>query len=909
MRTYKLVFTIIMYFLIQYCLGQEISFALDSIHQLPGKDSEKLTQYYELFDLHKKNEDFTQLGSDAHQVGRWLFYKERKWKKALAATKVAIEARKKAEPFNAEMLKRSYFNYAIFNKLYGNHDISIQYFRKLIDVKGSDFNNNKAYALMGASYNTLGDPYKAIEYQLLAFKYFDPVKEKKFIVSNHINTALSYKNILNPENIAKAIIHLQTADSLIKTIEKPSIHDQYAINNNLGDLYVDKNTAKSISYFEKALGLAEKMNRTKNLAQINFNLGMNYNESDTELALMYFDKALSFAESSDNATYLIPKIYQGIGEAAFTEEDYLKAHTNYQKAFSKYLNQEIPDIHWLPSKKELVNINDKSVFLGALKLKSKTYMSQAKKDNDDTSYKNVIRTVKSADVLTDLIMQENLSYRSKLIWRSLASQIYAMGIEACYTLNDAETAFYLMEKNKALLLTQEINEKNSDIPAKILERKTDIESEIIYLQKRFVSAEVQKDSISALILDQKETLKQFKDSLSVVYPAYFTTISNPKILSLKEIKPGKDEIIIQYMIAESIALTTPQTHGIVITNNNTRFFKINDTKKLLDQVYDLRKQLNQPFTTSIDITSYTKTAYDLYEQLFPKEIQGLLKNKKVTIIPDRQLSFIPFEALVTNLDKKSYFIEESDIHYLYSLSFQKENAAVNRQHENEFLGVAPINFSNGLSTLSKSKDEIDTAKTYYEGSLLIDSKAIKDNFIQQAGDYKILHLATHADASDSIAPWIAFHDTKLTVDEINISKTNAELVVLSACNTSLGEVTHGEGVLSLARGFFSSGANTVIPSLWSTNDKTTATITSNFYKNLSEGKTKSEALRLAKLDYLKSNTDAEASPHYWAPLILIGNPDPLLPQNNYSILWIALALILVLSVIVYLFANKRKRNS
>ena len=563
-----------MYFLIQTCMGQEISFTLDSIHQLPGKDSEKLTQYYELFELHKKNKDFTQLGSDAHQVGRWLFYKERKWKKALAATKVAIEARKKAEPFNAEMLKRSYFNYAIFNKLYENHDISIEYFRKLIDVKGSDFNNNQAYALIGSSYNALGDPYKAIEYQLLAFKYFDPVKEKKYIVSNHINTALSYKNIRNAKNIAKAITHLQTADSLIKTIEKPSIHDQYAINNNLGDLYEVKNPEKSILYFEKALVLAEKMNRTKNLAQINFNLGMIYNESNTKLAQPYFDKALSYAESSNNTIYLIPKIYHGLGELAFTEGNYLKAHTYYQKAFSKYLNQEIPDVHWLPSKKELDNINDKSVFLDFLKLKSQTYMAQAKKENDDSAYRNVIRTVKSADVLTDLIMQENLSYRSKLIWRSLASQIFAIGLEACYRLKDIDTAFYFMEKNKALLLTQEINEKNSDIPAKILERKTGIENEIIYLQKRFVNAAAaQKDSISALILDQKETLKQFRDSLSFVYPAYFTTISNPNILSLKEIKPGKDEVIIQYMIAESVGRTIPQTHGVVITHDDTRFFQ------------------------------------------------------------------------------------------------------------------------------------------------------------------------------------------------------------------------------------------------------------------------------------------------------------------------------------------------
>jgi len=167
-------------------MSQEISFTLDSIHQLPGKDYEKLEAYHKLFDLHEKNKDYTQLGSDAHQVGRWLFYKEKKWKEALSVTEIAIDARKKAAPFNPEMLKRSYHNHSLFNIINGRYSEGIKSLKKLLAVKGSDYNHDKAYDLIGNSYRILGDPHQALEYQLLAFKYYDPIKDKRYIISNHI---------------------------------------------------------------------------------------------------------------------------------------------------------------------------------------------------------------------------------------------------------------------------------------------------------------------------------------------------------------------------------------------------------------------------------------------------------------------------------------------------------------------------------------------------------------------------------------------------------------------------------------------------------------------------------------------------------------------------------------------------
>ncbi len=891
-------------------MGQEISSEMDSISKLSGNHFDKLNSYYKVLDQYKATNDHVQVGFDAHQLAKWI-HKEKKWAKAIEIAKIAFEARKNAVPFNPELLKRSYYNYANFNKRRGNYAIAIRYFRKMLEVKESTFFNGKAYALIGDSFNKIGDSYQAVENQLQAFKYFDLVKDKIFIISNHINVGITYKNIRNQESINKAISHLLIADSLIHTIKKPRIHDLYAINNNLGDMYYKKvgikNNNKAIGFFNKALQIAKKMKIDKNLAQINFNLGLIYSKTDITLAEEYFDQALLYTNTK-NASYLIPKIYMGLGMLAFSKNEYNKTQEYYKKAFSNYFNTEIHDLHWLPSKKELTNINEKAVFLELLKRKIQAYLARGKKKNDTTSYTNAIRTVMTSDELIDIIMKENISHNSKLLWRSLASEIYILGLQACYRLNNLEDAFYLMEKNKALLLTQEITKNDTNISSEILEQEKKIKNEIIRLQKLFQKTPVtQKDSVSEIILNQKNNLRQFKDSLSVQYPMYFSSITNPKIIPFSEIEVENDEIIIQYTMAEMVAHALPDAYGMIISDDHNILFKLKDNKQLLENIYSLRENLNEPFKTPEDIVAYKNIAHQLYNTLFPTQIRDNLKNKKITIIADHMLSFIPFEGLVTDINLGTYLIEDSEISYTYSLSFQKENTSISRQTDQDFLGFAPIHFSNELISLTKSKEEINIANTYYKGSLFVGQTATKENFIKEASNYKILHLATHANASDTITPWIAFHDSRFITDEFNTFKNNAELVVLSACNTSLGEVRRGEGVLSLARGFFKSGANTVIPSLWSTNDKATATVTADFYKNLSEGKTKSEALRIAKLNYLKSNIDAEASPHYWASLILIGDTGKLLPEFNYTTyIYIFTILLLVLLFTVYRYQRSRR---
>ena len=159
------------------------------------------------------------------------------------------------------------------------------------------------------------------------------------------------------------------------------------------------------------------------------------------------------------------------------------------------------------------------------------------------------------------------------------------------------------------------------------------------------------------------------------------------------------------------------------------------------------------------------------------------------------------------------------------------------------------------------------------------TNATKNNFLTSSGDYKILHLATHASSSNN--PAIYFSKDTLKLHELYTHKTNADLVVLSACETNLGEIKKGEGVFSLSRGFFYSGAKSVISSLWNVNDVSTSSIMKDFYTNLDLHQSKSEALNNAKRKYLKEHSLSEISPYYWASFVLIGDTSPTYPSTSY----------------------------
>jgi CHAT domain-containing protein len=176
----------------------------------------------------------------------------------------------------------------------------------------------------------------------------------------------------------------------------------------------------------------------------------------------------------------------------------------------------------------------------------------------------------------------------------------------------------------------------------------------------------------------------------------------------------------------------------------------------------------------------------------------------------------------------------------------------------------------GLTTNS-SDLKLASAATKSELKRLDKSGALKQ--------YKYLHFATHGILADDVPgvgqPALVLSlagdsdsDGFLTMKEVQDLRIDADLVVLSACQTGLGKQINGEGVMGMARAFIVAGAPSVVVSLWSVADESTAKLMQQFYTHLvKENKSKGEALRLAREELRKQYPD----PYLWAPFVLIGD--------------------------------------
>lgn len=318
-------------------------------------------------------------------------------------------------------------------------------------------------------------------------------------------------------------------------------------------------------------------------------------------------------------------------------------------------------------------------------------------------------------------------------------------------------------------------------------------------------------------------------------------------------------------------------------------------------------------------------AYSLYQQIVQPLLPDLEGKERVIIVPDAELNYLPFEALVSNRasskgEAPHYLLEAYAISYAYSATLLR-NALETRSgsQENSLLAMAPFakDGPTGITAnptafradpfapLYASRSEVEQLG----GTVYLAAKATKERFQQTANAYGIIHLATHAKADNEqpLNSYIAFYPTQadsvagycLYAQEIyNMRLSDLKLVILSACETGSGQLVRGEGLMSLARAFAYAGCPNIVTTLWKADDRATADITTRMHRYLKAGEPKDVALQKAKLDYLRTQTDPRKKvPYYWANFVFIGDASPL--YSNYTWLWWAGGGLLVLLALGY----------
>jgi len=358
----------------------------------------------------------------------------------------------------------------------------------------------------------------------------------------------------------------------------------------------------------------------------------------------------------------------------------------------------------------------------------------------------------------------------------------------------------------------------------------------------------------------------------------------------------------------SFHLSDNELLTLLISANQFTYHKIQVSKSFYAYIDTLQRSLHA--TAPDGRYAGTGAAMHLYQLLIQPVQQKLQQKKRLIIIPDDELNYLPFEALQD--ENKQYLLEKFSIQYQFSTALATQvPAPLNPSAVMAFAPFATAGYGNAtgdsFSVLPASKEETSQLK----GQLYADAAATKTNFLRQPNRYSIIHLATHASVNneDPMRSFIAFHpgekEYKLYAQEIyDLKLDSLQLIILSACETGAGQLVKGEGLMSLSRAFTYAGCPNIITSLWKAEDKTTAFITNRLHYYLGKKYTKDHALQQAKLDLL-NNTEIDPrlkAPNYWAHLVFIGNYEADHRTRNWW--WVAITIIV--GALLYRYWGRKK---
>lgn len=250
----------------------------------------------------------------------------------------------------------------------------------------------------------------------------------------------------------------------------------------------------------------------------------------------------------------------------------------------------------------------------------------------------------------------------------------------------------------------------------------------------------------------------------------------------------------------------------------------------------------------------------LYDALL-RPLADLVGDRRLVVVPHRSLHYVPFRAL---FDGDQYVIERQEVCTVPSAAVLQHCLRHTSRGQTQalFVGVPD-------ALAPRVRDEIlAVAPLFSDRVTLLDAQATLAGLRRHAPQAHILHLACHGQfrADSPLFSSLRLADGWLTVRDAYGLDLACDLVVLSACETGVSAIAPGDELMGLARGFFAAGAPSLVVSLWTVDDATTAELMHTFYTRLCAGDRPSAALRHAQRTLMRTHPH----PFYWAPFVLMG---------------------------------------
>ncbi len=686
------------------------------------------------------------------------------------------------------------------------------------------------------------------------------------------------------EEPAVAVKKLQTALAWLEQSEVPVEEEIARYTMNLGVAYHDlKYFAKAEEYLQRAIVLHESL-----YASTPANLFLPYRN----LASLYKDignseQALHYYTLAEQAVGLSPKA--SLSAVAYPFFTASQVAEKGQLFAEKYEQQQTSNVYLMAD----------SLFRLSLNL-----TQQAQRAGEQASQVSLQKRIVPA--LEGLLRLRWQGYQQQPTMKMLAD------------------AFAFMERGKSFVLYQAVLRSGArqfaPVPDALLQQEQQLKADIAFYEKElYHSSQASSETVTQwkdLLFSLKNDYQNLRKQLEKDYPNYFQLRYRnvyPDLAGIQQ-QLASEQQILEYFVGEQ------HIYLLSITADEVRFLRLENDFSLEEQIETLRQALYDKNDNFIPIASR------LYQKLL--QPLGPLR-QRLLIIPDGRLHYLPFEILLTqradssaNFAKLPYLLRQHTVSYNYSVLLWQQMQS-RSYHTKRLLAIAPsfpvfdqslVSRENDLGQLVFNQQEARQISALFSADMLLDSAATLSSFWQRAPQYSMLHLATHAKLDDqrgdySYLAFFGVNDTtqraKLYVKDLYNLQLPVDMVVLSACETGIGKLRNGEGVISLARGFTYAGAKSLITSLWTVNDRSTAQLMTAFYKNLKAGMSKDEAMRTAKLSFLDSQ--AGSHPYFWAGFIPLGDMQAL-PVKYGKWWWIVLAIGLTAGLIFFFFQKKLKKR-
>jgi tetratricopeptide (TPR) repeat protein len=764
----------------------------------------------------------------------------------------------------------------------GHYARAIEYFEKALFIAQEIGDRNGEVAWLGnlgVAYDSLGQYLKAIDYYEQALNIAREINDLQSTGSQLGNLGNVYQSL---GQYTKAIDYHKQALTIAQ-----KIGDHQGQGCHLGNLGIACESLgqheKAIEYYEKALNIAQEIGDRRNEGNQLNNLGIVYSDlGQYEKAIGYYEQALSIARDIGDR-YHKGNHLGNLGSAYESLGEYTTAAKYYEQALdvAQETSNREGEYSWLG------NLGEVHRNLGYLQ-ESIEYYEQAI---------DVIETLRG-----ELSVEE---FKSSFTAENL--EPYQGIIQVLLTIERPKEAFHYVQRAKARTFLDQIGNARLDPRAtddpELIEQEQALLAEIRGLEAVLsgqqglttrgseppdLSAE-QRNEVQARLDEAYRDYEHLLAQIKLSNPEYadLRTVDASTLITVQQTLPANTTLVEYYVVSNT------QTLAFVVTPDEFH------TVPLSVSVESLNQKINwfREFTSEEEARA---TAQALYDWLFAP-VREHIETQAVLIAPHQQLHYLPFDALH---DGEHYLVEEYTIGYIPSASVlryvdageQGSKGAGEQRSEGAEEALVLGNPSNPeVTSLSGAEAEAQAVADLFGTSAHLGEAATESRLWEQAADADYVHLAAHGEFKETapqfsrvyLAPSEAEDDTVtgtlssqtdggpsthtdglLETREVwNLRLENADLVTLSACQTQLGDLSAGDELVGLSRAFIYAGTPTLVASLWSVEDRSTAYLMERFYGYIQDGVGKAEALRQAKLDTMEEYP----SPYHWAAFTLIGD--------------------------------------